>query len=214
MGSAGHWRHHLFSGVQMFESSLVFLRNQLNEHLGRQFGQQAGDGGEAMVAFPDGEKLDPISFKLGAVTLLLINVEQETSLRAPDPYAKIASDGSSYRGQPDIRLNLGILFVARYKQYEQSLGMLSQIIQYFQTCRVFDHQNSPSLDSRIDKLILELITLPFEEQNNIWSALRTTYQPSVLYRVRMIVFESQPAQAIPPVSGATIDADHAVRADP
>ena len=198
----------------MFDSVLEFLRDQLNQHIGRLFGEQATGGCEAMVVFPDGEKLDPISFKLGAVTLLLINVEQENNLRAPDPYAKVASDGTTYRTHPDIRLNLGILFVARYKQYEQSLSQLSQIVQYFQTHRVFDHQNSPSLDTKVEKLVLELITLPFDEQNNIWSALRTTYQPSVLYRVRMIVFESQPAQAIPPVSGATIDADHAVRADP
>src|SRR4051812_43749152 len=192
----------LASEVWMFDTALGFLRDQLNQHLGRLFGDQASGGGEAMVVFPDGEKLDPISFKLGGVTLLLINVEQESSVRAPDPYAKVGPDGSSYRGQPDIRLNLDILFVARFKQYEQSLALISQIVQFFQNSRVFDHRNSPSLDDRIDKLVLELITPPFQEQYNIWSALRATYQPSVLYRVRMIVFEGPSAQAIPPVSGA------------
>ena len=88
-------------------------------------------------------------------------------------------------------MNLHVLFVARFKQYEQGLSYLSRIIQHFQSNRVFNHQNAPGLSEQIDKLILELITLPFSEQNEVWNALRTTYHPSVLYRVKMIVFQDQ-----------------------
>ena len=52
-----------------------------------------------------GWTLDQLADVAGVSRRMLINVEQETSLRAPDPYAKVASDGSSYRGQPDIRLS-------------------------------------------------------------------------------------------------------------
>ena len=125
-------------------------------------------------------------------TLLLINVEQETSLRAPDPMRR-RHRRLAYRGQPDIRLNIDILSSRATNKDRAVARLLSQIIQYFQTPG-FDHQNSPSLDEQIDKLVLELaLTPPFQEQNNIWSALRTTYQPSVLYRVRMIVFAGRVA---------------------
>ena len=36
--------------------------------------------------------------------------------------------------------------------------------------------------------MLELVTLPQGEQNEIWSALRVSYQPSALFRVRLVVF--------------------------
>jgi hypothetical protein len=190
---------------------LLFLKNELNTHLGRNDAAEGGDGLEDKVVFLDGEKMDPVSFKLGAVTILLINVEEEAILRAPNPYARVAADGAAYGVQPDIRINLCVLFVARFKQYEQALANLSKIIQYFQGHRVFDRRNAPALDGAIDKLIMELLTLPFSEQNDLWNALRTTYHPSVLYKVKTIVFEDQQAQTTSPVTGSTLNVLHASR---
>lgn len=149
--------------------------------------------------------MDPVSFKLGAVTLLLINVEEEAILRSANPYARVAADGAAYAVQPDIRVNLCVLFVARFKQYEQALAQLSKIIQYFQSHRVFDQRNAPSLSGTVDKLIMELLTLPFSEQNDLWNALRTTYHPSVLYKVKTIIFEDQQAKTTSPISGALLN---------
>ena len=44
---------------------------------------------------------------------------------------------------------------------------------------------------------MELTTLPFAEQNEVWSALRTTYHPSVLYKVKMVVFKDEETVATP-----------------
>ncbi len=196
----------------MIDDVLLFLKNELNAHLSRDGAGDAGDGLEDKVVFLDGEKMDPVSFKLGAVTLLLINVEEEPILRAPDPYSRLASDGTAYSAQPDIRVNLCVIFVARFKQYEQSLAHLSKIIQYFQIHRVFDQRNAPSLTDGIDRLIMELLTLPFSEQNDLWNALRTTYHPSVLYKVKTIVFEDQQAKSTSPVAGSSMHVVHSGRA--
>ncbi|MEM7266516.1 MAG: Pvc16 family protein, partial [Pseudomonadota bacterium] len=51
-----------------------------------------------------------------------------------------------------------------------------------------------------EKLTVELVTLPFAQQNEIWNALRTTYRSSLLYKVRMVVFEQEePVQKIPSI---------------
>ncbi len=92
-----------------------------------------------------------------------------------------------------------MLFVARLKEYEQGLSYLSLIIRYFQEQPVFNHENSPALSDQIEKLIMELITLPFADQNDLWNALRTTYQPSVLYKVKMVVFRDESALPTPAV---------------
>jgi len=165
----------------------------LNAHFEERFG---GDVWEDKVVFLDGEKMDPVVFRLGAVSALLLNIEQEGILRNADPYHALASNGTHLEVQPEVRLNLFVLFAARFKQYEQGLDYLSRIIQYFQNHRIFNAQNAPELDTQIERLILELKTLPFSEQNEIWNALRTTYHPSVLYKVRMLIFrDDAPGEA-------------------
>jgi hypothetical protein len=183
----------------MISEALIFLKNHLNEHLSAQAGMILDDSGEDKVVFVDGEKLDPISFKLGAVTTLLINVEEEKTLRPADPYVRVSEDGVRQRVAPEIRLNLHVLFVARFKRYEHGLAYLSRIIAHFQAHRVLDHHNAPALGDRLERLIMELTTLSFAEQNEVWNALRTTYHPSVLYRVKLVAFRDDPAIRTPEV---------------
>ena len=180
---------------------MLLLRNTLNAHLTLAAPGQDASAEDAVV-FLDGDKTDPISFKIGAVTMLLINVEQEPILRAANPYQRMGSDGTPYRSRPDIRLNLRVLFVARFKQYEQALARLSQVLSFFQSNPVLDALSAPSLPATIPQLTMELVTQPLNEQNDLWNALRATFQPSLLYRVRMLVFEDQQVEVIGPVKGA------------
>jgi hypothetical protein len=193
----------------MISEALVFLKDHLNAHLSAQSGQVPGDSDEAKVVFVDGERMDPITFKLGAVTILLINIEEERTLRSAEPYTRVAEDGAHHRVQPDIRMNLFVLFVARFKRYEQGLGYLSSIIQHFQRHRVLTPHNAPALAGKlgaVDKLIMELTTLRFAEQNEVWNALRTTYHPSVLYRVKMIAFRDAAATRLPAIEEGSVEA--------
>ena len=88
-----------------------------------------------------------------------------------------------------MRLNLYALFVARYSVYQQALENLSQVIQFFQSNRVFKHPSAVGLSNKIEQLTVELVTLPFAGQNEVWNALRASYHPSVLYRVKVLVFQ-------------------------
>ena len=175
----------------MIDDAMLFLRQHLSSALKSLSGAPPDDAGDELVVFVDDAKMDCVTFKPGAISVLLVNIEQETTLREPDLYSRVSTNGVSESVQPEIRINLYVLFVAQFTQYEQSLKYLSRIVQHFQTHRVFDQKNAPELSQRIDRLALELITLPFSEQNEIWNALRTAYRPSVLYKVRMIVFRDE-----------------------
>ena len=188
----------------MIGEVLTFLRGRLNGYISVRLGVVPGESNPDRVVLLDGEKMDPIEFPLGAVTALLINIEQEKLQPAPDPYYRMLADGKSERVHPEIRMNLYVLFVAHFKQYEQGLSYLSLIIQYFQNHRLLSHDNAPELSDRIEKLTLELVTLPFSEQNEVWNALRTTYHPSVMYRVRMVVFEDDESISGPPIGERVI----------
>jgi hypothetical protein len=122
------------------------------------------------------------------VSALVVNVEADNTLPQADPFRRSLPNGTVIPVSPEIRLNVYVLFVARFKQYELGLARLSTIMQYFQNHRVLDHDNSPDLDARFERLAIELVTLSFGEQNQLWGALRTAYLPSVLYRVRLVTF--------------------------
>lgn len=175
----------------MIDKTLLFLKEQLNTYLSQQANLSSAEtASEALVQFLDGAKMDPLTFQLGAVSVLLINLEQENTLRAPDLYRRTADTGEAYAIQPEIRLHLYVLFVAHFSHYEDALAKLSLIIQHFQKHRLFQGENEPKLaEAGIEQLIVELTTLPFAEQNEVWNALRTTYHPSVLYKVKMLVFQ-------------------------
>lgn len=183
----------------MISEVLLHLKSTLNEHLKAQSGWVPTEAWEDKVVLPDGELMEPVTFKLGAVTELLINLEEENTLRSANPYRRTLVDGTTLQVQPDIRLNLYLLFVARFKQYEQGLRYLSRIIRYFQSHRVLDRASAPALPTGVEKLVLELVTLPFSEQNEIWNALRTTYHPSVLYKVSLIVYHDEEVREAPEI---------------
>lgn len=186
--------------ILMIHDVLIFLRQLLNAYLQTQAGGSLDDSGEDKVVFLDGEQMDPVAFKLGAVSVLLMNMQEESTLRAPDLYSRVLPNGARLHVQPEIKLNLYVLFVARFKQYEDALRYLSLIIHYFQGHRVLTQQNAPGLSDDIEQLIMELHTLSFAEQNEVWNALRTTYHPSVLYKVKMVVFRDAEALEAPAVT--------------
>lgn len=184
----------------MIGDVLCLLRDRLNAHLGASLPDAEPDSAEERVQLIDGEKSDPVEFRLNAITVLLVNIEQENSQRSADPYLRTPGESNLRKLQPEIRLNLYVLFVARFKVYEQGLNQLSQVIRFLLSHRALDHVNAPALSPQIDKLVLELVTQPMSEQNEIWSALRISYHPSVLFRVRMLVFRDAQGAAVPQIS--------------
>ncbi|MCA9988258.1 MAG: DUF4255 domain-containing protein [Anaerolineales bacterium] len=189
----------------MLDQALLFVKDALNRYLRAQWAEN--DARQGPVVFLSGDQMEPITFPLGQVTLLLINIEAEPTARNADPYRRTREvDGqpSPQTVHPSLALNLYLLFVARYPAYDESLRALSQIVRYFQRHRFFS--SDEVADSPFEKLTMELITLPFAQQNEIWNALRVTYHPSLLYKLRMVVIEDddpQPAvrveRVMPPI---------------
>lgn len=171
----------------MIGKVLVCLRKRLDDYLRVQLAEAGDDPVADKVVFLDGDRMDPISFQDGAVSALLINVEEDRLLRAAEPYNRVQDDGKPSRKQPDLRLILSVLFVARFKQYDLAWDHLAKVIEYLQSNRTFEREGYPELPTGVDKLAFELMTQSFTEQSNIWSALRTACHPCALYRVQLVV---------------------------
>jgi hypothetical protein len=173
----------------MIADVLLLLKNRLNAYFQSLSDDGLADAGEDKVVFVDGDqKPDSINFKLGAVSLLLFNIERDVISRQADNYARIADDGTTRKVSPEININLNIMFVAKFKDYEQSLHYLSLILSYFQINHYLDQQNAPELSKSIDHLVLELNTQTTAQQNELWGILRSSYLPSLVYKVKALAF--------------------------
>jgi Pvc16 N-terminal domain len=140
------------------------------------------------VVYIDGTKTDPLVFPPNSVVPMLINIEEEKLIRQANGYAGIIKNGIKTGLNPSIGINIFVLFVSSFSDYEQSLQFLSLMISYFQKLPVLDHNNTPALPGSVDKVVIELITLPMALRNELWSSLKTTYRPSVLYKMGVLIF--------------------------
>ena len=178
----------------MIAEVVAFLRDRLNKALPR---DPADGAAEDLCVYVAAGRDDAVSFKSGALSILLIRIEEETTLRPPDLYARVAADGKRQRVEPEIRMNLYVLFVARFPDdYARALQHLAGVVRYFQNHRAFNRENSPELKEDISQLAVELVTPSFSEQNEIWGTLRAAYQPSVLYKVKAVVFQDADARPL------------------
>ncbi|MFN6565521.1 MAG: DUF4255 domain-containing protein [Nostoc sp. ChiSLP01] len=167
----------------MIEHVLSFLKEQLNSYIRVKTGAQ-----DFEVVFVQERNQKDVSFQNDAITTLLVNVEEDYTFRSGAAYERMPNQGGNPSKSPNIYLNLYVLFAANFNDYRQSLQFLSLIIKFFQSHRLFNQHNSPTLNSEIEKLTLELVNLSFTEQREVWAGLGMSYMPSAIYKIRMVVF--------------------------
>jgi hypothetical protein len=116
--------------------------------------------------------------------LSLVNIEED---RVAKQHENEFKNGlKTIYKNPPLLLNLYILLAINKDNYQDSLILLGHIVQFFQYQSRFTPLTHPSLDSRIEKLTVELYTLNFEQVNHLWSTLGGKYLPSALYKVRQL----------------------------
>jgi len=179
----------------MIDAAILHLAASLNEFLSRGLGLAE----DVAVVSPLTElNGSPVAGLGGKLTLFLAGIERE--------YAAVgvsnAPPGSGWtaRRAAPVHLNLLVMVAASFeaKHYAEALRMISAAILYFQKNPVFDHQSHPGLDARIQRLTLEIENLDRQALNNLWGALNGKYVPSVLYKVRMVSFDSQDVRSFEP----------------
>ena len=169
----------------MLDSALTFFQEQLNNYIKVKTGGQT----EAAVSFAEVQPPKDLSLQSNAVTQLLIGLEEERIFRSGASYAHTLSNGTKMAANPNLCLNLHVLFISNFTDYVESLRILSLVLKFFRSYRIFERQRFPSLGNDIDKLTTELVNLSFMEQGELWRSLEMPCSPSALYKVRMIAFK-------------------------
>lgn len=172
----------------MINESLKFLAEEVNKYLSLKLGVNTDPRlilGNVSKAF-DSEGGGTNSLTNKAI-LSLVNVEEDRISKQQENYLK-TDKGVSYKAPP-VYLNLYILFAVNRTEYLESLRWLAYILQYFQFQNVFTPLTHPALDGKVEKLVVDLYSLNFEQVNHLWSTLGGKYLPSVLYKVRQLTID-------------------------
>ena len=171
----------------MIDLVLTFLNTQLDSYLRSKLDPTNSNAfiQLANIAWNDTETSGGGGNNLPSNAFItLVNIEEERLSKSPDNFVRQGT-GTLYK-YPRVFLNLYILFAVNLSSYTESLKRLSFIIQFFQFQPVFVPVSYPSLPAGIDKLILDLHTLSFQDLNNLWGILGSKYLPSVMYKIRMV----------------------------
>lgn len=170
----------------MIDAALGHIASQLNQALQRRFRIAEDLVVLSNILEQDGAMATHIADKL---VVSLVNIERETVTmrRAQHSGAEKAAVTN-----PPVCLNLSVMFAANFSgaNYAEALKFISSTIGFFQSRPVIDHQNTPELDARIERLTLEIQNLGITELNNLWGILSGKYLPSILYKVRMLTLDA------------------------
>jgi hypothetical protein len=180
----------------MIDLAIRHLATQLNQFLKSTL---STDDEIVVVSGLIGLDGHPVAEVNNKVAMFLCGIERDTMpLRAGDS----GMGNRLVQGAP-LFLNLYIVVAANFKgsHYLDALKFISATIGFFQRQPVFDRVSTPDLDTRIERLILDMENLKPQEANNMWSLIGAKYIPSVLYRVRMVAIDGATVQGRLPVIG-------------
>jgi hypothetical protein len=171
----------------MIDEAIGVIAGQLNQSLRRVFQLDEDVVVMSNILEQDGSVASHAGNKLA---VFLVNIEKE-ALAFRQPHGSVGS-GRSVATRAPICLNLSLMFAANFAaaHYLEALKFISSTITFFQARPVLDHENTPDLDERIEKLVLEIENLDTNSVSNLWGMLSGRYIPSILYKVRMIPIDA------------------------
>ena len=170
----------------MIKKALRFTNDSLDQYLKNRFGLDEGKVHLNTIINPDGS-IPQIN--QNKVVISLINIEKET-LRPFYSHNQKLSNGQFSDVNPSEKYNLDILLTSNFDDYDETLKFLNSAIQFFQVNNVMDSNTSSVFTSELTKLEYEIEKISYHEMHNLWSAMGAKYQPSVIYKVRLITIQA------------------------
>jgi hypothetical protein len=161
------------------------------------------------ISFVDAFQDTPVQSLSDRVIASVINIEQEGVLRNLPFRQSITGVNGLPQGvqrQPEVFLNVYILFGANKQNYEVALQRVAQVIAFFQRQYVYTPSNLPVLTGlNIEKVIFDLYSTNFEQLNHLWGVIGGKYIPSVIYKMRLAVIQDAVQQGTGIVSEVQIN---------
>lgn len=176
----------------MIDKALDFLRSELNAYLKLKTGDDKKIKLSALV-----DQAGSMVVPDETIGMMMVNAEEDRASKEQMPQTVMINGQVSFVN-PELHLNLFVLFASNHNDHTEALKLLSHIVRFFQGKYVFENHESPQMGEEIEKLIVDLYTIGFEQQNQLWASLGAKYMPSLVYRVRMVVINEKRAISATP----------------
>ncbi len=142
-------------------------------------------------------------YSVNKIVLSLINLEHETTMPYNPIYIQNQEKKQTQKPQNlPYNFNMDVLVTAVFEglNYDEGLKFLSETIYFFQTKNKFTVENTPQLSRGIEQLHFELIKLTYHQEHSLWGAIGAKYMPSVLFKIRMLSFQSDTLVDVPRIA--------------
>lgn len=178
----------------MLQQSLQFIQTILDQFLRTKFGLTDECVVINNVINTDGTVPRNNQNKM---VVSLLNIEQETNKQFYGRTQKL-SNGNFADRQPFERYNLDILFSSSFDDYSETLKFLNATLEFFQANAIMDRGNYSTLPKGINKLDVDIEHITYHQMHSLWSAMGAKYQPSIIYKLRLISIQSNDLVSILP----------------
>ena len=181
----------------MLDIALKFLSDELNTYFVTRTGSATGSNAVTVNPSKVVDEAGKYAFAQDSLAATLINLEEERTVKSHLP-EHVYVNGQHVVKAPELKLNLYVMFAANFRQYDQALKYLAFLLTYFQVHSTFVPAEFAGLDSRIERLTLELQSPTLEQLNQIWAFLGGKHLPSVIYKLRMVILEAETPSVVQP----------------
>lgn len=179
----------------MLDQSMQFTANTLDQFVKNKFGLD--ESAVVVNGIIDQNGKVPLENQ-NKIVISLIHVEQETTKQFYNRNQKLTGGIYANTAQPQ-RYNLFLLVTPNYDDYSETLKFLDVTLQFFQIYEVLDASKRSDMPENIEKLEFEFQKgEDFMQMQNLWTALGAKYQPSVIYKLKLITIASDEVDAFTP----------------
>jgi len=162
----------------MINDALIFIAKEMNDYFRNVIGVSENCVIVSAVNNRDGTTAANIENK---IVITVANIEADIIKN---------NIGIHNRSLPDAagveNLNIYIVIAASYTNYNESLQAIFNAITFLKQNAIFIPSEINDLHKAIDKIIIEMVNMPMENVDHLWSALKATYMPSAVYKVRVL----------------------------
>lgn len=131
------------------------------------------------------------------VVISLINVEKETA-KAFYVRNQRLDNGSYADVNPSERYNLDLLLSSNFDNYRETLKFLNAVMVFFQANNCVDASSFANIPAGLEKLEFDIEKITYREMQNLWTAMGAKYQPSVIYKMRLLSIQGNEAAGYAP----------------
>jgi len=178
----------------MISNSLQYASDALDQFLKNRFGLD--ESKVVLNNLIDSDGTVP-QLNENKVVISLINIEKETAKPFYTRNRQTAA-GSYTDMNPAERYNLDLLISANFDEYSETLKYLDAVIGFFQSRPCIDASVLSTIPAGVNKLEFEIEKITYHQMQSLWTAMGAKYQPSVIYKMRLVTVQANETEGFSP----------------